>query len=99
MGKITKLWKNRAQIMEGIKNSIIRDEFVEAVSEERYSICNTCPDKDTTGSTCVVRGSKPCCKLCGCSLAFKTRSLSSDCPADKWVALISEDDSDKLDTL
>lgn len=96
---LSKIWKNRKQIMEGVKNSIIRDQFVEQVSRERYKICDTCPDKDTEGKDCAVPKTNPCCSLCGCSLSFKTRSLSSDCPAGKWAALITEADEDELDEL
>jgi hypothetical protein len=44
-------------------------------------------------------GTQPCCNLCGCSLSFKTRSLSSSCPDFRWKALISEEDEDNLDKL
>lgn len=96
---LSKIWKNRNQIMEGIKNSIIRDQFVEQVSRERYKICNTCPDKDVEGKECAVPKTNPCCALCGCSLSFKTRALSADCPAGKWTALITEEDEDELEEL
>jgi hypothetical protein len=98
-GKLTDIWKHRKQIMEGIKNSIIRDNFVEKVAEERMMICHTCIRKDVDGKSCLVPGTAPCCNLCGCSLEFKTRSLSSACPDLKWKALISEEDEDKLDNL
>lgn len=99
MGKLGKIWKNRKQIMEGVKNSIIRDAFVEKVAEERRKICDDCIRKDDEGKSCVVPGTQPCCNLCGCSLSFKTRSLSSDCPDLRWHAVISEEDEDKLNTL
>jgi hypothetical protein len=82
--------------MEGIKNSIIRDEFVEDISSLRIAICDECPSK---GKKCAVKGTAPCCNECGCSLGFKTRSLSSDCPLGKWEALLSEEEEDKLDAL
>jgi hypothetical protein len=46
-----------------------------------------------------MKGTQPCCGDCGCSLTFKTRSLSSDCPQGKWDALITEEEEDKLDEL
>ena len=97
--KLTTIWKNRKQILEGIKNSIIRDEFVEEVAEQRMLLCHTCPKKDIEGNTCLMPGTQPCCSLCGCSLSFKVRSLSSDCPAHKWKSVITEEDEDKLDNL
>ena len=59
------IWENKHKIIEGIKNSIIRDEFVEEVAAMRYSICEECPSK---GKKCAVKGTGPCCNECGCSL-------------------------------
>ena len=96
---LKKIWNNKSQIVEGFKNSIIKDEFVENVSELRMEICNTCPDKDIEGKECVMPGTQPCCSLCGCSLSFKTRALSTACPAKKWASIISEKKEDQLDNL
>ena len=99
MSKLKNIWKHRKEIMEGIKNTIIRDQFVEEIAAARMAKCNICVRKDDEGSTCVMAGTQPCCNLCGCSLSFKTRSLSSSCPDKRWDALISEEDEDKLDNL
>jgi hypothetical protein len=96
---ITKIWKNRKEIMEGIRNAMIRDEFVEMVAKLRSDVCDACDLKDTKGKSCAVKGTAPCCSSCGCSLAFKTRSLSSECPEGKWYAVITEEDEDQLDKL
>jgi hypothetical protein len=93
------IWKNKKQIIEGITNTIIRDGFVEDIAKHRMDICNACPRKDEEGKYCLVPGTKPCCNLCGCSLQFKTRSLSSDCPDLKWPAVLTEEEEDKLDNL
>ena len=90
------IWKNRNQIIEGITNSIIRDEFVEDVASLRIEECNKC---ESQGNECAVPGTAPCCNECGCSLAFKTRSLSSECPLGKWKALVSEEEEEQLDNL
>ena len=93
------IWENRKGIVEGIKNSIIRDEFVEDIARMRHDICDNCELK---GKKCAVKGTGPCCNECGCSLAFKTRSLSSSCPypdGPKWEALLTEDEEDDLDNL
>ena len=99
MGKLEKIWHNRKQIMEGIKNSVIRDAFVEKIAANRMELCNMCVRKDTKGSSCVMPGTQPCCNLCGCSLAFKTRSLSSECPDLRWHAVLTEEEEDKLNLL
>ena len=96
MLSLKKIWNNRKQIYEGIKNSIMRDEFVENVAAQRMSICNKCSELDLKGKKCEVKGTQPCCGNCGCSLAFKTRSLSSDCPLNKWKALMTMEEEDKL---
>jgi hypothetical protein len=62
-------------------------------------ICNECPSKDAIGKECMIKGTQPCCMLCGCSLGFKTRSLSSSCPAKKWGSIVSEKKEDQLDNL
>jgi len=97
--RITTIWKNRKEIMEGVKNSMIRDEFVESIAEHRNEICTSCEHIDLKGKECAVPGTQPCCSPCGCSLKFKTRALSTECPDGRWFSLISEEDEDKLDAL
>lgn len=96
MKSLKTIWENRQKILEGIKNSIVRDEFVEDVSKLRHDICDSCPSK---GNECVMVGTAPCCNECGCSLKFKTRSLSSECPLDKWQAITTEEHEEELDNL
>ena len=93
------IWENRSQILEGVKNSIVRDELVEDISRMRLDVCYDCDKIDEKGKQCAVKGTQPCCSECGCSLAFKTRSLSSECPLGKWDAIATEEEEDKLDNL
>lgn len=96
---LKKIWENRDQILEGIKNAVIRDEFVEDVAKMRHDICDTCELK---GKKCIVRGTAPCCNDCGCSLSIKTRSLSSFCThpdGPKWNAIMTEEEEDNLEKL
>jgi hypothetical protein len=48
----------------------------------------------------MVPGTHPCCNQelggCGCSLEFKTRSLSSECPLGKWKAELTEEEENQL---
>ena len=90
------IWENRKGILEGIKNSVIRDEFVEDVSRMRYDVCDECSSK---GKKCAVKGTAPCCNECGCSLNFKTRSLASECPLGKWDAIATVEEEDQLEQL
>jgi len=96
MGKITKIWKERKKIMEGIKNAVVRDKFVEVIAKERQKICDGC---EFMGNECMVPGTGPCCNVCGCSLKLKTRSLSSACDKKKWKAMLSEEQEDELNEL
>ena len=43
------------------------------------------------GDDCLAPGTQPCCADCGCSLAFKVRSLSSECPKGFWDAVVTEE--------
>jgi hypothetical protein len=93
------IWKNKKEILEGIKNSIIRDDFVEQIATLRNEVCDSCELK---GNKCAVSGTGPCCNECGCSLSFKTRSLSSFCPhpdGPKWKKIMSEKEEDKINEL
>ena len=96
MSILKKIWENKSQILEGITNTIMKDEFVEEIAKNRRLICDDCTNK---GTECAVKGTAPCCNLCGCSLTFKSRSLSSDCPDGKWDAILTEEEEDALDNL
>jgi len=96
MNLLKQIWTERHKIMEGIKNSVIRDEFVEEIAALRFNHCKECP---SNGDECAMPGTAPCCNECGCSLKFKTRSLSSECPLGKWDALVTEEEEDQLDNL
>lgn len=101
---IIRIWKSKNQIIEGITNSIFKKEDVEAIAEERLNICRSCPsklfnDKDDSVS-CIVPGTGPCCDLskggCGCSLGFKTRSMSAYCELEHWGPELSQEEEDNL---
>ena len=97
---IIKIWKRKGQIVEGITNSIFKKEDVEEIAQARMQICINCALYDVQGEGCMVPGTQPCCDEkkggCGCSLGFKTRSLSSDCPLGKWKAELTEEEEDQL---
>jgi hypothetical protein len=97
---IIKIWKNKDQIVEGIVNNIFKREDVEEIAQQRMQICMSCALYDVQGEGCMVPGTQPCCDEnkggCGCSLGFKTRSLSSDCPLGKWMAELTEEEENKL---
>jgi hypothetical protein len=102
VNKIKKIWKNKWLIFEGMFNYYFTRKKIKRVAMWRMEICESCPLIDIKGSKCEVPGTQPCCGDCGCSLAYKTHSMSSECPHGRWFAIMSEEDEDllneKLDT-
>lgn len=94
--KLLNAFKNLDQIKEGVLNTIFTKKEVEIIADERLKICLKCEHFDNQGSNCLAPGTQPCCSECGCSLAFKTRSLSSSCPKEKWSAWLTEEQEEKL---
>jgi len=94
---LIEVWKHKGKILEGIKNSVFKNEHVEEIAHRRDTICQSCTLIDREGSKCVMPGTQPCCGVCGCSLRLLQRSLSSSCEAGKWAAVLSEDEADALE--
>lgn len=92
MKGIIKIWKNKGQILDGIKNNIFKQEHIEEIANERWVICKGCPLLDEKGSKCLVPGTGPCCSSCGCSMKLKLRALGSECPENKWDAVLSHEE-------
>ena len=80
------IWDNKKQILQGISNTLLKQQVVETIASARQKICNTCEHRSTDCAALI----KECCSVCGCSLKWKTRSLESSCPNDHWTA-ITED--------
>lgn len=97
---LIQIWKSKGQILEGIRNSVFKSQDVEEVARHRMIICKACPLYDTEGVGCIIPGTQPCCNAlklgCGCSLTFKTKSLSSECPKGLWKAVLTEQEEDLL---
>lgn len=99
MSKLSEIWKNRKEILEGVKNTVVKDEFVEQVAEHRMKICKSCEYYD---GKCAVGGTAPCCGACGCSLGFKTRAMSTFCGLTKlgkdpkWLPVMTQEQEDKM---
>lgn len=97
---IIQIWKSKGQILEGVTNSIFKKEDVEQIADARMEICFFCDLFTESDKGCMVVGTSPCCNQekggCGCSLKFKTRSLSSECPMGHWKAELSQEEEDML---
>ena len=89
INKLLKGLRNIDHIVDGIKNNMFKKPWIEEIADHRWLICKECPLLDTIGGKCAVNGTQPCCADCGCSLAFKMRSLSASCPKDKWKAHVT----------
>lgn len=93
---ITKIWKNKWHIIQGVWNSIFRTKYIEKIAADRMEICMHCPDLDLEGKKCMMPGTAPCCGKCGCSLEYKTRDLTSGCgnlDAPRWHSVETEKES------
>ena len=97
---IIRVWKNKGQIIEGVTNSIFKKEDVEQIAKHRMEICLSCKLYTENSDGCLVGGTTPCCNIklegCGCSLGFKTRSLSSECPKGYWPAEVTQEEEDVI---
>jgi len=91
------IWKNKYQILEGLKNKLFKKEHVEAVAKERTDICLKCPYYDPLGKSkkATIKGT-PSCSICGCTIELKTRCLSCECPVKKWLKVTGEKLEDKI---
>ena len=98
--KWRQLWKDRAQVVEGMSNYLFKKETVEEIALERLQICHGCESFDPEGKGCFIAGTQPCCSNlnggCGCSLRFATRSMSKSCPKEKWDAIMTHEEEEKL---
>ena len=81
-------------------NSIFKREDVEEIAKHRMDICKGCDLYTEDDKGCMVKGTAPCCNQtlggCGCSLGFKTRSLSSECPNGHWKAELTQEEEDLI---
>jgi hypothetical protein len=97
---LIRIWKSKGQILEGVTNSIFKREDVEEIAKARMDICFFCDLYTESDEGCMVGGTAPCCNEkrggCGCSLKFKTRSLSSSCPMGHWPEEMSEQEETAL---
>jgi hypothetical protein len=65
-------------ILAGWKNTIIRNEESENLSNKRMSVCNSCSEKK------MILGVEVC-GLCNCPLIAKTRAPENSCGLKKWT--------------
>lgn len=96
---LKRVFQNMPEILEGITLTIWKKKHVEKVSELRLEICKACPKfsenmKKSENYTSVRKDIH--CTNCGCNLEWKTRVLSQSCPENKWKALMTELEEEKI---
>jgi hypothetical protein len=95
---------NIKHIIEGIKNSIIVREGVEAIANERYEICKVCAKNSANkgqenfdpGPYYSSLRPDEHCSMCACNIHAKVRSLHTECPISKWEAVATKEEAAKI---
>jgi|SRR5688572_9158404 hypothetical protein len=95
---------NVKHILEGIKNSIFVKEEVEKIAKDRHNICKVCPKNSTNrdksdfdpGPYFATLRPDEHCSVCACNIHAKTRSLHTNCPIDKWLAVATPQEAAKI---
>jgi len=84
------------EIFEGWRNHILppshMKERIQAISEERLSICRGCPFHSSNKKGYQTLRKDEHCTDCGCPLISKTKCLSCSCPQDKWAAELTPEE-------
>jgi hypothetical protein len=99
LAMLSKIWKNKGKILEGVWNSWFPSAYVERVAKKRESLCRRCLLYDRFGESkkAVIKGA-PACSVCGCRISYLTRSLSSECSLSEdggvpmWRAEMTEEE-------
>jgi len=83
-------WKGLA---EGLRNQMFPPahlaQIIDETHKERMDICKDCEYFRHIGSS-------PQCGHCGCMLNTKTRCLHCQCPINKWMPVVSKEESDEI---
>lgn len=90
-----------SEIFEGWKNHISPPSYLEQqitqVSAERMEICKACPLSSMNNPDANPFRFDDHCTKCGCPLVTKTKSLSSSCPIEKWVSVITPEEEQTIE--
>jgi hypothetical protein len=87
---------NIKHILDGVVNTIQAKKEIEAIAQERYSICAGCEfNSENAKKEKDYKSVIPYehCTICKCNLTFKTHSLHSECPIKKWLAVATEEEN------
>jgi hypothetical protein len=70
-------------ILDGWKNLILRNPYVEEHALKRLEICHECKHNSDYPKLTFTS----ICKLCSCPLEAKSRNLESQCDIKKWLTI------------
>lgn len=91
---------NLKNILTGAYNSIFIKEEIETVAKEREKICDECEWNSETITKklpkTILKRPDVHCTMCGCNIHLKTRVLSENCPNNKWLAEVTDEEDDKI---
>jgi hypothetical protein len=83
------------EIIEGWKNFAFPTPRIEAMAMERAGVCSICEHAKKMKHTRFLKESLQFeniemlkCDQCGCPLSAKTRSVTSQCPKNKWKPIM-----------
>lgn len=62
------------EIISGWKNYTFKNPEIENIAKNRAELCSNCSQLRNNNT----------CKLCGCYIPAKVRSIKSKCPIKKW---------------
>lgn len=74
------------EIYNGWKNYIFPNPEIEEIAKKRIAIC--------VNNKCGKFTFKKTCKICGCYMPAKVRSMNSNCPIKKWDVINNENNKD-----
>lgn len=78
-----------SEIGSGWYNYLNPQDEIEKIAKERAKHCNSCPERKKETYLRFIKddiktAKGHLCKLCGCPLSMKVRSLKSNCPKKLW---------------
>lgn len=80
------------EIINGWTNLLNKKKHVEEIASKRKEICSNCEHNSKFYKT--LRFDEHCME-CGCTLSAKVRSLESECPIGKWLAVKIDNNNGK----
>ena len=65
-------------------------------SNERMRICKQCEFHSANRKDYKTIRPDAHCTHCGCTLSAKTKCLSCECPLQKWIAVVTQEQEEQI---